>query len=115
MKEVIDFIDANRERFVRELVEWVKIPAISDIPEHAPDVARNAEHLARELARWKPDRVKVLSTPGHPAVFAEWVPSRVAAPSRSSGWRAGGCSMAAATHRKTTARPPRGEKAFVEE
>src|SRR5262249_5661467 len=62
-----------RERFVRELIEWVKIPAISDIPEHAGDVARNAEYLARELARTEPDQVRVLPTAGHPAVFAEWL------------------------------------------
>jgi acetylornithine deacetylase/succinyl-diaminopimelate desuccinylase-like protein len=73
MRDVIDFIDANRDRFVRELIDWVKIPAISDIPEHAADVARNAEHLARELARWNPDRVRVLPTAGHPAVYAEWL------------------------------------------
>jgi acetylornithine deacetylase/succinyl-diaminopimelate desuccinylase-like protein len=73
MKDVIDFIDSNRERFVRELIDWVKIPAISDVPEHAVDVARNAEHLARELARWSPDQVRVLPTAGHPAVYAEWM------------------------------------------
>jgi acetylornithine deacetylase/succinyl-diaminopimelate desuccinylase-like protein len=73
MRDVIDFIDANRERFVRELIEWVKIPAISDIPEYAQDVVRNAEHLAKELRRWKPDQVRVLPTAGHPAVYAEWL------------------------------------------
>ena len=73
MSDVIDFIDANRDRFVRELIEWVKIPAISDIPEHAADVVRNAEHLVAELARWKPDQVRVLPTAGHPAVYAEWL------------------------------------------
>jgi len=73
MSDVIGFIDANRDRFVRELIEWVKIPAISDIPEHAADVVRNAEHLVRELARWKPDQVRVLPTAGHPAVYAEWL------------------------------------------
>ncbi len=72
-ENVIDFIDANGDRFVRELIEWVKIPAISDIPEHASDVARNAEHLVRELGRWRPDQVRILPTAGHPAVFAEWL------------------------------------------
>ena len=39
MKDVIAFIDANRKRFVDELVEWVRIPSISSDPAHAADVA----------------------------------------------------------------------------
>jgi acetylornithine deacetylase/succinyl-diaminopimelate desuccinylase-like protein len=72
MKETIAYIDAHRERFVRELMEWVRIPSISDLPEHAADVMRSAEHLRRELARWRPDATRVLPTGGHPAVYAEW-------------------------------------------
>jgi acetylornithine deacetylase/succinyl-diaminopimelate desuccinylase-like protein len=73
LHEVIHFIDQNRERFVRELVAWVRIPAISDAPEHAADVAQSAEHLASELARLRPDQVRILPTAGHPAVYAEWL------------------------------------------
>ncbi|HKQ71088.1 MAG TPA: dipeptidase [Polyangiaceae bacterium] len=73
MRQVIDYIDAHQERFVRELCEWVKIPAVSDLPEHAADVARNAEHLARELSRLEPSRAHVIPTGGHPAVYAEWL------------------------------------------
>ena len=35
MKDVLGYIDANRARFVAELAEWVKIPAISSDPLHA--------------------------------------------------------------------------------
>lgn len=72
MDHVLRYIDSHRERFIRELVEWVKIPSISSLPENRADVARNAEHLAKELRRLKADRVQVLETKGHPAVFAEW-------------------------------------------
>jgi acetylornithine deacetylase/succinyl-diaminopimelate desuccinylase-like protein len=73
MRDVIAYIEAHGERFVHELVEWVKIPSISSSDEHASHVAASAEHLARELARTGPDRVLVLPTRGHPAVFAEWL------------------------------------------
>ena len=46
MKPVIEFIDANRERFVDELIEWVRIPSISSESACAGDVRRNAAHLA---------------------------------------------------------------------
>lgn len=73
MDNVLRYVDTHRERFVRELVEWVRIPSISSLPEHKGDVAKNAEHLADELRRLGADRVEVLPTKGHPAVFAEWM------------------------------------------
>ncbi len=72
MKPVIEFIDANRERFVRDLIEWVRIPSISSEPARAGDVRRSAEHLAAELRRAGAERCEVWPTAGHPAVFAEW-------------------------------------------
>jgi len=72
MDNVLNYIDTHRERFVRELVEWVRIPSISSLPEHKGDLVKNAEHLADELRRLGADRVEVLPTKGHPAVFAEW-------------------------------------------
>ncbi len=73
MQDVIAHIDANRKRFVDDLVEWVRIPAISSDPKHAPDLARNAEHLAAQLRATGAGRVEVWPTAGHPAVFAEWL------------------------------------------
>jgi len=75
MEKILRFIDAERQRFVDELSEWVKIPAISADPAHRPDLVRNAEHLARELRRLKADRVEIWPTgggKGHPAVFASF-------------------------------------------
>jgi acetylornithine deacetylase/succinyl-diaminopimelate desuccinylase-like protein len=73
MDDVVRYIDQNRERFVRELVEWVKIPSISALAAHDGDVVRNAEHLAAELRRLGADKAEILTTKGHPAVFAEWM------------------------------------------
>jgi acetylornithine deacetylase/succinyl-diaminopimelate desuccinylase-like protein len=72
MKETIAYIEGHGDRFVRELIDWVRIPSISDLPEHAPDVARSAQHLLDEIARWSPDDARVLPTDGHPAVYAAW-------------------------------------------
>jgi len=72
MQDVLAYIDAHRSRFVRELTEWVKIPAISSDPTRSADMLANAEHLMRELRTLGADRVELWPTPGHPAVFAEW-------------------------------------------
>jgi acetylornithine deacetylase/succinyl-diaminopimelate desuccinylase-like protein len=72
MDQILAYIDAGRARFVDELCAWVRIPAISALPEHASDVVRNAEHLADALRALGGERVTLLPTAGHPAVFAEW-------------------------------------------
>src|SRR5579859_5728248 len=72
MKDVVAFIDAQRARFVDELVEWARIPSISSDPGSAPEVRRNADHLAAHLRALAADRVEIWPTAGHPAVFAEW-------------------------------------------
>jgi len=72
MEPVLAYIDQHRDRFVRELQDWVKIPSISSDPEHKADLVKNAEHLAAELRRLGADRVEIWPTEGHPAVFAEW-------------------------------------------
>jgi acetylornithine deacetylase/succinyl-diaminopimelate desuccinylase-like protein len=73
MEQVLRYIDDERARFVGELATWVKIPAISSDPAHRADMRKNAEHLMRELQRLKADRVELWETPGHPAVFAEFM------------------------------------------
>jgi acetylornithine deacetylase/succinyl-diaminopimelate desuccinylase-like protein len=73
MDQVLRFIDDQRARFVDELATWVKIPAISSDPLHKADMRKNAEHLMKELQRLKADRVELWETPGHPAVFAEFM------------------------------------------
>ncbi|HEY6461202.1 MAG TPA: dipeptidase [Polyangiaceae bacterium] len=73
MKDVISYIDANRKRFVDDLVAWVRIPSVSSDTKHDADVARNAEHLAGVVRALGAGRVEVWKTAGHPAVFAEWM------------------------------------------
>jgi acetylornithine deacetylase/succinyl-diaminopimelate desuccinylase-like protein len=73
MKAVIDFIDANRARFVRELIEWVRIPSVSSDARYAVEVRRSADHLAAAMRGLGARRAEVWPTPGHPAVFAEWL------------------------------------------
>ena len=72
MQAVLSYIDTHRDRFVKELAEWVKIPAVSSDPAHKADMVKNAEHLMGELERLSADRVELWPTKGHPAVFAEW-------------------------------------------
>jgi len=66
-----DYCAANQPRFVDELIELLRIPSISAHPDHAPDVRRNAEHLAAAAREAGFSTVEVVETEGHPAVYAE--------------------------------------------
>src|SRR5438132_10089543 len=66
------FIQANRARFLRELIEFVGIPSVSAQPQHASDVQRCAAWLAEHLRRIGMRRVALVPTPRHPIVCAEW-------------------------------------------
>jgi acetylornithine deacetylase/succinyl-diaminopimelate desuccinylase-like protein len=73
MQTVMAFIDAQRARFVDDLVAWARIPSVSSDASRAGDVKRNADYLVAELRRSGAGRVETWPTPGHPAVFAEWL------------------------------------------
>src|SRR6185369_7979500 len=69
-------VGSSMPRFIRELQEFVRIPSISGDPRRAQDVKRCAEWLAKELRSAGLDRVRVLPTPRHPIVYAEWLRAR---------------------------------------
>ena len=71
MKKAHDYIGANRDRFLDELFELLRIPSISAQSEHKPDMKRCAEWLAAALVKSGADRADVMPTEGNPVVYAE--------------------------------------------
>ncbi len=76
MDRVLAYIDEGRARFVEELKEWVRIPAISSDPAHKADLDKNADWLLAKLRALGADRAEKWPTgggAGHPAVFASYM------------------------------------------
>ena len=73
MDKIVDFINVNRDRYVDELKEYLAIPSISALPQHAADVRRCAEWTADEMRRIGLQNVRLEETPGHPVVYGEWL------------------------------------------
>jgi acetylornithine deacetylase/succinyl-diaminopimelate desuccinylase-like protein len=73
MIPVIDFIHTNRDRYIKELTDYLAIPSISALPEHKADVRRCAEWTADEMRRVGLENVRVIDTPGHPVVYGDWL------------------------------------------
>jgi acetylornithine deacetylase/succinyl-diaminopimelate desuccinylase-like protein len=72
MNEVVDFINVNRDRYVDELKDYLAIPSISALPQHAADVRRAAEWTADALRGAGLQDVRLIETPGNPVVYGEW-------------------------------------------
>lgn len=64
------YIEANQQRFLDELFEWLRIPSISANSNHKSDVRKAAEFLMRKLEEAGAS-AELLETEGHPIVFAE--------------------------------------------
>lgn len=73
MSALLDYIDANRQRYLDELQELLAIPSISTEPANAPDVARCAEWLQSHLLHIGLENVQIFPTKGHPIVYADWL------------------------------------------
>jgi acetylornithine deacetylase/succinyl-diaminopimelate desuccinylase-like protein len=78
----IDFARKNKDRFVAELKDLLRIPSVSTLPEHASDVRRAAEFVAAELKRIGMENVRLIETTskehpgGHPLVYADWLQAK---------------------------------------
>jgi acetylornithine deacetylase/succinyl-diaminopimelate desuccinylase-like protein len=68
-----NYLDENRDRFVDEMLEFIRIPSISALPEHSGDVQRAAEWVAGRMGRAGIEGIRILPTGGHPVVYGEWL------------------------------------------
>jgi acetylornithine deacetylase/succinyl-diaminopimelate desuccinylase-like protein len=69
----IDFIHSNRDRYVDELKQYLAIPSVSALPQHAADTKRCAEWTADEMRRVGLENVRLIDTPGNPVVYGDWL------------------------------------------
>jgi acetylornithine deacetylase/succinyl-diaminopimelate desuccinylase-like protein len=58
---------------MKDLIEFLRIPSISALPEHAGDVRRAAEFVRDWLARAGLQNAKLIEGPGNPLVYADWM------------------------------------------
>ena len=67
------FVQSNQERLLSELKDFLRIPSVSTLPEHVPDIQRAAEFVASSLRAAKLEHVEVIKTAGHPLIYADWL------------------------------------------
>ncbi|MEK6767523.1 MAG: dipeptidase [Gemmatimonadota bacterium] len=70
MSDLTSFVERERLRLLADLTDWLRIPSVSTLPEHAGDCRRAAEWLAARLKNLG-FRVDTIETERHPILWAE--------------------------------------------
>jgi acetylornithine deacetylase/succinyl-diaminopimelate desuccinylase-like protein len=73
MEKIVNYINENKDKFVEELKEFLKIPSISTNPENKSEVRNCADYVKNELNAIGLKNVKIYETPGHPIVYGDWL------------------------------------------
>jgi acetylornithine deacetylase/succinyl-diaminopimelate desuccinylase-like protein len=63
----------HRERHLNELKQLIRIPSVSALSQHKPDMQAGAEWVANSLKEAGAEHVEVMETAGHPIVYGDWL------------------------------------------
>ena len=66
-----DYQEKNKDRFLEELLELLRIPSISAKTEHKEDLIKCAEAVKKRMLEAGADKVEIYPTAGHPVVVGE--------------------------------------------
>lgn len=71
MNPIQSYINSNKDRFLEELFDFIRIPSVSAKEENKADMVRAAEFLKESLLKAGADRAGVYPTSGHPVLYGE--------------------------------------------
>lgn len=69
----MSYFTEQRDRYIEELKSFLRIPSISTLPEHKPDIRRAAEFARDALHDAGLEHSELIEGPGNPLVYAEWL------------------------------------------
>jgi len=71
MEALKNYIEENKERFLEELFDLIRIPSVSSKDENKNDMFRAAKYITDQLLKTGADKAEVFKTDGHPVVYGE--------------------------------------------
>lgn len=71
MEDISSYVQKNKERFIEELTELLRIPSVSADPAFSQDVLNTAEAVKESLLKAGCDHAEICDTPGYPIVYGE--------------------------------------------
>jgi len=66
-----EYQEKNKDRFLNEMLDLLRVPSISAKSEHKEDMKKTAELVKQRLLEAGADKAEVMPTEGHPVVYAE--------------------------------------------
>ncbi len=80
LDSVLAYARSQRQSHLDSLMQLLRIPSISTIPDHEPDILRAACWLADYMRALGMTNVEMLRTGGYPLVYAEWLSGEAGTP-----------------------------------
>ncbi len=71
MTAIKTYISQNKDQFIDELFDLLRIPSVSADASHKPDMLKTAEVIKTSLEKAGCDKVEICETPGNPIVYGE--------------------------------------------
>jgi acetylornithine deacetylase/succinyl-diaminopimelate desuccinylase-like protein len=71
MTDIKTYIADNKDRFINELFDLLRIPSVSADESHKPDMLHMAEEVKKSLLKAGCDLAEICETPGNPIVYGE--------------------------------------------
>ena len=71
MEQIKNYINDNKNRFINELVDLLKIPSISADPAYKQDVLNCADEVAKSMKNAGAEKIEICKTKGYPIVYGE--------------------------------------------
>lgn len=68
-----EYLTQNKAEFEARLLDFLRIPSISSLPEHAGDVRKAGEWVMTQVRAAGMEHVEMMETGGHPVVYADWL------------------------------------------
>lgn len=76
MDKIINYLKENKERFLKELMDLVRIPSVSSDKTFAKDCQRCAEALKQKFLKIGLKNVNLFDAPDAPLVYGEWLDAK---------------------------------------
>lgn len=76
MKRITEYIDKNKNNYINELKEFLKIPSISTDINYKNEINKCAQFVKTKLTDAGLSKVKVIKTKGSPLVYGEWLKAK---------------------------------------
>ncbi|MCS6833557.1 MAG: M20/M25/M40 family metallo-hydrolase, partial [Flammeovirgaceae bacterium] len=71
MQTAFSYLEKNSDRFVAELLDFLRIPSVSTDERFKDDIYCAAQFLTQKLTEAGADKVEICPTAGHPVVYGE--------------------------------------------